>query len=1476
MFFPKVDDELAELVRHSLQRRNHSKAVATAARDVADAAVSVTTKFPWLPAGAVVALAQSRKGAEAPEAIELARRSALDLVRSPQGWNPFGAKVKAHELKGKRFNPANLAALVSERERAFDVAGQRERFKEEQGYLPEDKAAFEEETAIFYGDLAARYTSTDPGVLQEMARLRIRPGTPEANEIAKRFPSGTVTQQEKTKAALAEVMQGPQRTEFSEEEEVELRRSGFDFTVGQYPQEARVTNPLVPVARTAGMALAAPAQELQGLFRNVVSDIGNLAGGDTGLDLSKFTESQSDLGIAADALFAGDEVDVGSGFLVDPESEVAKERVRRERERGTIGGHAITLGRWTADLVTEPGSIGFNVLSGLIDAGVQIKADPSALVLTKAGAVNAARKVVRHDQVDAWLTSKTGRQIIDYLAGETSFDQMWRRTGKKIPVDILNKLVDAENSDEVTNVLRGVLGPRLRDWPELKKAPPARYVRLGEQMPAARIDLEDVDDAVEQVDRYLRNAKIPTERIAELTGRMARSAGDRHEQYRVVMDMVTEVNDGLRAAGLDETQITRLSKLWVDAHEGNRLYFIKELGENADFPGSVVDGALGPKPQPHLFTEVVGRFVPLPDLKNVRAIRRSVSPYTKLLAKSKDVRQLRLPLAAAEFFTNDVWKPSVLLRLAYPVRVVGEEQFRMAASGLNSMFNHPISYIAYAVGRKSGADVFDTAWDDIEQFRNALTREGAGFHDPAGAHRSRHWDPISRGEEEYTGALGDELGQIYSDPVAQRILNADDVDNVKAWFRTGDGAKVRLQMAKTNKALADARNADAYIDSVVERIHIKTAGDSRLVTAVREGKLNGVRISDDGATLNRKFVDELQKVVDEGVGPEKVKGQIVDYFSGAGERWNRAVEQMFTYLMGKPTNWLSRSPTFQQFYWKRMEEMFPYLDDATRSKVLAGVKRSKIKFNPAKGDADLKIGLDEADAWSKAWALDGTQKLLYSLAERSQFFDATRIIFPFGEAWKEMFTRWGQIAVERPQTLRRAQQGMEAARDVGFFQEDPVTGDEIFVYPGTAWLNERLLGVPVPLTGRVQGLSLMTEVIPGLGPAVQIPVGFLFDTPMLDKPEFDWAKDILLPFGEVTSPTELKNWAPAWLEKFITGAVPVGDQRRLLANTTADLATYLASTGKYDLHGPDAEEQMDRLWRDAKKKARTLYFIRGVAQLGAPSAPTPQMVVEDKAGNVQVLAVLRKEYIEAVQNAKGDSDVATAAFLKKYGEDAFLVMQSKSYGVVFGVPVSGEGLDWMRKNQDLEKRYPHTFGYFAPVGDPDDFDYNAYVRQFEKKQRHALTVEQYTKLGNARVGSFLYRRAQARVGDSPSDEQRAWLRQVKGALRDEFPGFDEIETLGLPSRPKKEQVIRELQRAAKDPKVLGTPAGKALEKYLKARQMAAEQGNTPTSFISSKSMRPTRDWLRRIGEALSNETPEFSSLWDFVLSDEMEDDLEEE
>lgn len=78
----------------------------------------------------------------------------------------------------------------------------------------------------------------------------------------------------------------------------------------------------------------------------------------------------------------------GEGFFIsDKAAEIQGERARRYR--GTVGGSAWTGGRSAASLVFKENSLPYNILSGVIDAAIAIKMDPTGAV-TKL--VKAARK----------------------------------------------------------------------------------------------------------------------------------------------------------------------------------------------------------------------------------------------------------------------------------------------------------------------------------------------------------------------------------------------------------------------------------------------------------------------------------------------------------------------------------------------------------------------------------------------------------------------------------------------------------------------------------------------------------------------------------------------------------------------------------------------------------------------------------------------------------------------------------------------------------------------------------------------------------------------------------------------------------------------------------------------------------------------------------------------------------------------------
>jgi hypothetical protein len=113
--------------------------------------------------------------------------------------------------------------------------------------------------------------------------------------------------------------------------------------------------------------------------------------------------------------------DAGQGFFFGGEAQ--KTQAQKAREfRGTINGHAWTIGRGAADLVFTPGSKEYSLLSGFLDAGVNIFADPTlyagqALKAAKTGAY--ADDVIKGLPGSRKISQALGKQLVERGVVET-------------------------------------------------------------------------------------------------------------------------------------------------------------------------------------------------------------------------------------------------------------------------------------------------------------------------------------------------------------------------------------------------------------------------------------------------------------------------------------------------------------------------------------------------------------------------------------------------------------------------------------------------------------------------------------------------------------------------------------------------------------------------------------------------------------------------------------------------------------------------------------------------------------------------------------------------------------------------------------------------------------------------------------------------------------------------------------------------
>ena len=494
-------------------------------------------------------------------------------------------------------------------------------------------------------------------------------------------------------------------------------------------------------------------------------------------------------------------------------------------------------------------------------------------------------------------------------------------------------------------------------------------------------------------------------------------------------------------------------------------------------------------------------------------------------------------------------------------------------------------------------------------------------------------------------------------------------------------------------------------------------------------------------------------------------------------------------------------------------------------------------------------------------ALNSTKEALYNASSRNNLEDIMRILIPFGVAYREVTGTYLRLLAEDPTRIRKAQLIYSGAENFdpdndgqGFFYKDPTTNENVFNFPFSGELTKLLTGVEAPLQGGVKRLSLGLQVIPSLGPVGQIAASELIP----DSPKFDDVVGVLLPYGRGSF-----NAMPSWAGK-IRSALRDDPNKleSIYANTYVDTLRALSTSGDYDL---DDEQSKANLMADAKSKAKVLTLLRGFAQFVGPTAPSLEYVVETKSGDVYASAMVQEFY--RLQN--DNYDTAVSEFIKLFGDDAVLYLSSKSKAVAGGLEASEQFGDWEVENENLLEQYPDTAGFFAPGG--DDFSFEVWDRQLRKGRRERLSDAEIIKQAQYRMGSAIFRSYRTQVGAYPTQEQRAWLGNIRQQINKRYAGFPvtPVFTVG-----EFESKLAEMRTVIELPQLQDNKVAQSVATYLDYRDKAVQQyiaaGGKEGGFDTAKKAEPLRDYLVSIGQALIQQNPDFARIWDRELSSEVD------
>lgn len=858
-------------------------------------------------------------------------------------------------------------------------------------------------------------------------------------------------------------------------------------------------------------------------------------------------------------------------------------------------------------------------------------------------------------------------------------------------------------------------------------------------------------------------------------------------------------------------------------------------------------------------------------LINMRELQFAASSIGRLRAANPAVA---IPRQLADGFTR-IWKPAVLLRPAWPIRVVGDEQFRIIAkigalSHIDNLYTGLKDYstdflsatrekgIKNVAGRSNrevrqsfavrefnyrGYDmegVFGTP-DDIRRHTRELTSAAKSWHALTGQAESvylremrqagQNFKSVSPTDIDYPQVYNWAVSHIRDQPIAKQLLSGKSIDEVVDFLHsTPEGTDILR--ANTIRA----HNTRKWVEEIDRQIDLYTAGNDELRTLILSGKAT----HDD---LIRLIPDESLRPVVHGESLLQATNQ------GYLSRFiAQTVERTFDKLGRLPTDVFSRNPFMGHMYRVEVKRQLDLIGDRPISN-------------------QLKAQIEEN---SRGFALNETQKLLYDLAEQSRFGEMLGFLSPFYNAWQEVITRWTGLAIENPAFAARArlvwrapekmglvtdENGREIASGETYSDDETAPNyrgkDRILHIPLPDWVTDipgmkRALGPKQEIAFNKKSFNLVLQGFPSAGPIASIPVNLIVrDRPELADNSF---VEKILPFGPTHNLGDMV--LPSSAKYFLSAK----DQDEKYANTL--MRIYNDRIVEWELGGRQGKRPD---YKSAKAEADAFTVLRGFSAMIAPAAPIWQSPYQSYIDSFRQAQARYAQDKNSLLDEHGNARTPDEWFLDEYGKEYFHLTQAVSRSLN-GVPPTLDAWLAAKDNAELLAEFPELGGLIVGAEGGGTFNSAVYNAQkntrlapgSSKNQREAIPFDEASIDPERRLGWIEYRRAMdllesTRIQRGLPNLQVAAaqdLAAIKSAitkyLGDKYPSWK--DDFNQTDKGKWENKIEALTRISNDPKMRDREDMRGIREYLSARSMMnkaledrSKQGGAKTLTASSNS-----------------------------------------
>lgn len=286
-------------------------------------------------------------------------------------------------------------------------------------------------------------------------------------------------------------------------------------------------------------------------------------------------------------------------------------------------------------------------------------------------------------------------------------------TGKAVGEMLSSRIVPGQVA-QIVDSIKGLGARGFRKMPFYNKVVEAYNKGLTVVPRGKAIHASDKDGLIDAIYSYGRITNVSAAKLDELADIVALTDDASEAGYTASARLFDEI----LAANIDKKyinpellkEVTRIfrsgkdqmSTYWSARHAaGAKIDYVLSGNKKVTITG------------PHLDSEYLNSVVYLPDARELLDVISSVNKLGKVTENTKEL---------TDFLTNTVWKRIVLVRPAYIMRNIAEEQIRVLGTGHISFFNNPLMAMGMWLGRDGGSS-WRAVLNKFDPFKNTVTDE---------------------------------------------------------------------------------------------------------------------------------------------------------------------------------------------------------------------------------------------------------------------------------------------------------------------------------------------------------------------------------------------------------------------------------------------------------------------------------------------------------------------------------------------------------------------------------------------------------------------------------------------------------------------------------------------------------------------------------------------------------------------------------